>query len=449
MIKAPAKRFAICLLFSLTTVAYGQLPAEKIDELMTAYTKLFQFNGSVLVAKGGQVFQKGYGWRNVSDSAANDVNTIFQLGSITKQFTAAIILKLAEQKKLSLEDRLSKYFPGYPKGDSILIRHLLTHTSGIYNYTNNQLFMRGSAYKSADRAQMMALFKDQPLSFAPGSKYAYSNSGYLLLGYIITDVTRKPYEQIVREMIFDPLQMRHSGFDFAHLGNDNKATGYNVFNQAMKVRAAIADSSVSYAAGAIYSTIGDLYKWHNALQKYKIINRNSTEAAYTPFKSGYGYGWMTGTLFGRKLVEHGGSIPGFSTFIARMPGDDVVVILLSNASMPALDKISHEILAIIYGGPYDVPKEKQEVFLDESLLKEYVGDYEFAPGVAMKVTLAGKRLKVQLPGQPAFDFFAESDNVFFLKAVDASGTFERGAEGKVERLLWNQMGRIQNAKKIK
>jgi CubicO group peptidase (beta-lactamase class C family) len=258
---------------------------DKLDALIDAYARLYKFNGSALVAKNGTILlNKGYGFRNAADKVANNEQTIFQLGSITKQFTSAVILKLQEEKKLSVSDKLSKYFPGYPKGDSITIEQLLTHTSGIYSYTNDPNFMANEVTKPANREMMMALFRDKPFDFSPGTSWNYSNSGYSLLGYIIEAVTKKPYEQAVRKYIFTPLHMTHSGFDFTHLKNKEKATGYFELNDKETIAAPIVDSSVSYSAGAIYSTTGDLYLWHKALQKNKILSKAQQEKAYTPIK---------------------------------------------------------------------------------------------------------------------------------------------------------------------
>src|SRR6187455_1847958 len=218
----------IFLLLSLLWIGYFSFAqGDKLDTLMSAYAKLHKFNGAALVAKNGIILlNKGFGYRNATEKVTNNEQTIFQLGSVTKQFTSAVILKLQEEKKLSVSDKLSKYFPGYPKGDSITIEQLLTHTSGIFNYTNNGTFMENEVTKSASREKIMALFKDKPLDFSPGTGWNYSNSAYSLLGYIIEDVTKMPYEQVVRKYIFTPLQMTHSGFDFTHLKINEKATGY-------------------------------------------------------------------------------------------------------------------------------------------------------------------------------------------------------------------------------
>src|SRR6186997_2017452 len=233
--------------------------ADKLDALINAYAKMYKFNGAALVAKNGVILlNKGYGYRDAENKVANNEQTIFQLGSVTKQFTSAVILKLQEEKKLSVSDKLSKYFPGYPKGDSITIEHLLTHTSGIYNYTNDGDFMTTEVTKPASREKMMALFTNKPLDFSPGTSWNYSNSGYSLLGYIIEAVTKKPYYQAVRKYIFTPLHMTHSGFDFTHLKKKEKATGYFSLQGKNATPAPIVDSTVAFSAGAIYSTVGDL-----------------------------------------------------------------------------------------------------------------------------------------------------------------------------------------------
>jgi len=189
----------------------------KLEELMSAYAGMYKFNGSVLVAHHGKILMdQGYGLLNADDKTPTDKNSIFQIGSITKQFTATVILKLQEEKKLKVTDKLSKYFPDYPKGDSITIEQLLTHTSGIYSYTSDGAFMANEVAKPSDRKKMMALFKDKPLQFSPGTKWEYSNSAYSLLGYIVEDVAKMPYEQAVRKYIFTPVHMDHSGFDFTN-----------------------------------------------------------------------------------------------------------------------------------------------------------------------------------------------------------------------------------------
>jgi len=323
---------------------FAQDISSKIDTLISTWSKLNKFNGSVLVAKNGaMLLNKGYGYRNAAGKVLNNEQSIFQLGSITKQFTAAVILKLQEEKKLNTSDKISKYFPGYPKGDSITIQHLLTHTSGIYNYTNDGNFMANEITKNKSREEMMALFKDKPLDFSPGTSWNYSNSGYSLLGYIIEAVTKKSYEDAVRMYIFTPLHMTHSGFDFTHLQSPDKTTGYFMLDDKKAVSAPIVDSTVSFSAGAIYSTTDDLYLWHKVLEQNTILSKEQQEKAFTPVKNNYGYGWVIDSIERKRRVGHSGGIPGFVTKESRVPEDDVDIILLSNASDRSLDDITKSI----------------------------------------------------------------------------------------------------------
>lgn len=440
----------VCLQMAGSYLASAQTNADRMDELMTAYSRLYKFNGTVLVISKGQVvFSKGYGYKSAKDSTWNDVNTIYQLGSVTKQFTATVILQLQEQKKLSVQDKLAKYFPGLPGADTITIEHLLTHTSGIYNYTNDGRFMANEATKPATREKIMALFKDKPLDFRPGTQWNYSNSGYMLLGYIIEKVTGRPYEQAVRERIFKPLGMRHSGFDFAHLADPHKATGYSMYTEKIKLPAIVVDSSVSYAAGAIYSTVNDLWAWHKGLMKHAIIKAASLEKAYTPYKNNYGYGWVIDSVYGKRQVAHGGGIFGFNSHFSRIPADNVCIVLLANMNTASLPVINKSLLAILYNQPYEVPKERKAVYVDTTLLQQYVGEYELAPGFKMAITLKEGVLKGQITGQPEVELFAETPSKFFLKVVDAQIEFIKDTEGKVEKLILYQNGKEITGKKIR
>jgi CubicO group peptidase (beta-lactamase class C family) len=434
----------------LFVVHFSFAQVDKLDALIDAYAKLYKFNGSALVAKNGVILlNKGYGYRNATDKVANNEQTIFQLGSVTKQFTSAVILKLQEEKKLSVSDKLSKYFPGYPKGDSITIEQLLTHTSGIYNYTNDQKFMANEVTKSANREMMMALFKDKPLDFSPGSSWSYSNSGYSLLGYIIEAVTKKPYEQAVRKYIFTPLKMTHSGFDFTHLKSNEKAIGYFKLNDKEKVEAPIVDSSVSFSAGAIYSTIGDLYLWHKALQKNSILSREQQEKAYTPVKNRYGYGWSIDSIEGKRRVSHGGGIHGFITTIARVPEDDICIVLLSNASNTTVGEISKSIFAILYGKEYELPKERTEIKLPEEKLKEYVGEYELNKDLHVVISLKEGALVAIPTGQKTEILYAEKEDLLFVKSQDIQLEFTRNEKKEIDGFILHQGGAKIPCKKIK
>jgi CubicO group peptidase (beta-lactamase class C family) len=428
----------------------AQETVQKLDELVAAYAKNEQFNGTVLVAeKGNILLQKGYGYKNAGKKEMNDANTIFQIGSITKQFTSAVILHLQEKKKLSIHDKLSKYFPALPFADSVTIENLLTHTSGIYNYTNNEDFMKNDAVKPASQEKLFSLFKDKPLEFKPGTKFNYSNSNYILLGYIIGKVTGNPYEKEVHEIIFTPLHMEHSGFDFISLSSPDKAIGYFSLSKTSNTPATIVDSSASFSAGAIYTTVGDLYKWDRSLYTEKIISKASLKDAYTPRKDKYGFGWGIDTAYGKPVYKHGGGIFGFSTNILRDPEEDICIILFDNKGDGGLEKITEGLNAVLHNKPYDIPKEKTIITVDSSVLKQYVGEYELAPNFILTVTLEEGKFMVQATGQGKAELYAEKENFFFLKVADIQIEFTKNADGKTDKLILHQGGRDMPAKKIK
>lgn len=443
------KIFPLISMLCIAYLGFAQ-QGDKLDELMNAYAKSSRFNGSALVAKNGTILlNKGYGYRNAADKVTNNEQTIFQLGSITKQFTSTVILKLQEEKKLSVYDKLSKYFPAYPKGDSITIEQLMTHTSGIYSYTNDRDFMANEVTKPTNREAIMAMFISKPLDFSPGTSWNYSNSGYSLLGYIIEIVTKQPYEQAVRKYIFTPLRMTHSGFDFAHLKNKQKATGYFELNDKETITAPVVDSTVSYSAGAIYSTTGDLYLWHKALQKHNILSKAQQEKAYTPVKNKYGYGWGIDSIEGKRKVSHGGGIHGFTTSIARVPEDDICIVLLSNASDPTLGEITKSIFAILYGKEYELPKERIAIKLPEQKLKEYEGEYEINKDLHVMLSVKDGELVAAPTGQKTDIIYAEKEDFFFVKTQDIQLEFTRNDKKEIDGFILHQNGAKIPCKKIK
>jgi CubicO group peptidase (beta-lactamase class C family) len=353
---------------------------------------------------------------------------------MTKQFTSAIILQLEEQKKLSLQDSLTKYIPDYPNGNKITIEELLTHTAGVYNYTNDAAFMKNESMHPISRDSLIVRFKYKPLDFTPGEKFSYSNSGYELLGYIIEKVTGESYFQAVRQRIFQPLHMDHSGFDFTDLPSPDKAIGYSP--PKATTSAPIVDSSVSFAAGAIYATVGDLYKWDRALLAGKILSQASQQKAYTPHLANYGYGWMIHVVDGKKVVEHGGGITGFVSYIKRIPDDETCIIILDNQPNSANTiKMTQDIAAILSGKDVTLPKAKVAVTLDTALLRQYVGQYQIGPNFIFTISLKDGHLYGQATGQGKMELFAEKKDLFFTKVPDGEIEFARDADGKIEKLI--------------
>lgn len=442
------KRILPTITFIFLSVSSFPQNSAKLEEVMDVYTKQYKFSGSALIIHNGVVLlNKGYGYRDAAKKIPNDANTIFQLGSITKQFTSTVILKLQEEKKLNVKDKLSKYFPTYPKADSITIENLLTHTSGIYSYTSDEKFMNEEVDKPANREKMMALFKDKPLEFSPGTKWNYSNSAYSLLGYIIEDVSKMPYEQAVRKYIFNKTGMKHSGFDFTHLSDPNKATGYLSIDPNTAKPSRIVDSSVSYSAGAIYSTTGDLVKWFTAMQKNNIISASSKAKAFTPFMNNYGYGWTVDTIAGEKTIGHSGGIFGFTTNMVSVFDDTTTVILLSNMNSPHLRNMTQNIYSILYNKPYELPKERVAITLPDEIMKQYAGIYELRPDLIVHVKFEDGKLIGEPEGQGPLQLHPEKKDFFFLKEVDAQIKFNRNEKDEVISITLYQAGRELTGKK--
>lgn len=410
-------------LFLLTWALIASAAAQTaLDTIMNAY----KFQGSVLVARKGEVLlKKGYG-------SHNDENTIYQIASVTKTFTATLILKLADQHKLSLQDKLSKYYPDYPHGDSITIENLLTHTAGIYNYTENGDYMSSSADKPITEEQMLLLFKDHPLDFSPGTGWNYSNSGYMLLGYIIQKVTGRSYYEALRRYIFSRFNMDNSGTDFAHLNVPEKAI----------TSARIVDSSVSFAAGCIYSTVGDLYKWHQLLQTQSAM----MAPAYVRFKNNYGYGWIIDSIYDHKVVSHSGGMWGLRSNFARVEADDICIVLLSNTETPLLDKITQKIFAVLYEKPYKLPPNRTPVVLAASLLQKYTGTYTIDEvGLRVDIKIEEGALVAYPNRGPRSVLLSIDETHFYLQGEEE---FELTFTDGGKKLVLDNNGRIKTAVKI-
>lgn len=399
----------------------GQDLNKKIDSLIEKAVKLNRFNGTVLVSKKGKiVYKKAFGYQDVEQNIPNSANTIYQIGSTTKEFTAAVILKLIENHQLSLDDKLSNYFPDFVRANEITIKHLLTHTSGIYEILRDSVaFNSGTEQRSKER--MLSFFINKPLDFDPGTQYSYCNSGYMFLGLIIEKVTGKSYEQVVNDFILKPLKMEHTGFDFSRLKSTDKAIGYSKYTKKIKKSSIPWDSTATYSAGSLYSTVEDLYKWHNGLLKYKVYNKASLEKATTPFLEGYGLGCWIDRIYDQKVVSHGGNISGFTGYFGRIQEEDVSIIILNNIFNRQIETIGLSILAILYDKPYSY---FDEIILSTNSLDRYIGDYEVNSNYKVKVTRTTNQLFLQRNNGAFIAIYPYNENTFFQKDDDITIAFK-------------------------
>jgi CubicO group peptidase (beta-lactamase class C family) len=432
-------RRAIVLLFVATSCLAQD--AQRMDDVVQSYVRNRTFMGTVLVARDSDVIlSKGYGSANLEWDIPNTPATKFRLGSLTKQFTAASILLLEERGKLKLDDPIKKYLPDAPAAwDAITIFNLLTHTSGIPNFTNLPEYKK-LKLEETPVANTIAIVRDKPLDFAPGARMSYSNSGYLVLGYVIERITGAGYGKFVTDNIFTALGMKDSGYDSNTAIILHRAAGY-VPSPAGPANAAFIHMSIPHAAGGLYSTTADLLRWEEGLFGGKLISAASLTKMTTPFKNDYAFGLTVQTVAGRKVIEHAGGIEGFNTFLAYYPETKVTVAILANLNGQAPNQIAAQLADLAQGGTVQLPSERKEIALPIATLSKYVGTYELAPGVNMMMRLVGDHLTTQLTGQQQFPVFAESETKFFLKVIDAQIEFFTDASGVVTHAVLYQNGR--------
>ena len=350
-------RFVAFLWTAALVLAQNADLASRLDHVLDAYQQNRHFIGSALVAKDGKVvIEKGYGFANIEWSIPNTPDTKFRLGSITKQFTATAIMQLAEQGKLSVDDRACKYVDNCPEAwKPITIHQLLTHTSGIPSYTSQEFMGAPKTVRAPlSPVDVLMLTRDKPLDFAPGSDWRYDNSGFVFLGVIVEKVSGEKYADYLQKHIFGPLDMQSTGYDDTRSILKNRASGYQPGPGGL-VNSDYIDMSLPYAAGSLYSTVRDLYRWDRALYTEKVLKQSSKEKMFTPYKHDYGYGLMLQPIANHTQIGHGGGIFGFATYIARFPKDDTFVVVLSNAVNANPQAVATALAATMFGEKADVP----------------------------------------------------------------------------------------------
>jgi len=437
---------ALALALGCAAAASAQAPATldlaRIEQLIQSHK---DFMGTVLLARGSDVlFNKGYGSANLEWAIPDAPSVKFRLGSVTKQFTAAAILLLEERGKLNINDPVKKYMPDAPAAwDKVTIFHLLTHTSGIPSFTGFPDYPSTEATATTPE-KLVARFRDKPLEFQPGEKWNYSNSGYVLLGYLLEKVSGQTYSDFVQQNIFKPLGMNDSGYDSNSEIILHRASGY-VPGPHGPLNSGYIHMTIPFSAGSLYSTTEDLLRWEQGLFGGKILSSASLQKMITPFKNDYALGVGVQTENGRQKVSHGGGIEGFNTSLAYFPADKLTVVVLSNINGGAPDDIAVKLAAIAHGEKVVLSTERKEVTVSPKLLADYVGSYQLAPGVAMDITLDGGQLMTQVTGQGKVPIFAQSDTKFFPKVVDAEIEFFRDDKGAVSYLVLHQGGRDMKA----
>jgi CubicO group peptidase (beta-lactamase class C family) len=348
------RKFSLAFLAVFTSVSIlsnpllAQSMEAKIDSLLN---EMFDSEGPgavFMVAKGGEpIYRKAFGMSNLELEVAMVPENVFQIGSMTKQFTAVGILMLAEEGKLSIEDDVRKYIPDFPvQGEKLTIQHLLNHTSGIKDFTKMRSIM-SIARTDQSPKELVDFFKDEPVDFLPGEKFDYNNSGYVVLGHVMELVSGMSYEDFIEQRIFQKLGMRNSRYASDRELVKMRAYGYhdrNGYTNKMWV-----SLTIPYASGSLMSTVDDLLIWQNALNTDVLMKQESLQKAFTPgaLSNGetltYGYGWHLKDFDGVPVREHGGSVFGFKSMGVYLPEQDIYVVGLSNCDCNSPTVITREI----------------------------------------------------------------------------------------------------------
>lgn len=534
----------LLLIFQTTT---AQSIEQQIDAL---FAEAYPIDGpgvTVLIAKDDQViYRKAFGLANVELNFPMKPENVMELASITKQFTGVAILMLKEQGKLSLQDPLSKYIADYPRGNEITIHHLLNHTSGIKSYTNVPEFM-DIARVDMTPMEIIEKFKDLPMDFEPGERYAYNNSAYILLGYIIEKASGVSYEDFIQNNIFYKLGMKNSYYGSKSRIIPNRASGYQNSQNGLQ-NAEYLSMTIPYAAGSLMSNVDDMLLWHKAIHHNTLISEKSKKLAFTNYtlnngqNINYGYGWGIDVLADFKTIEHTGGIFGYATSGIYIPEKNIYAIALSNfddgsgpevlnlkavatlLGKPIIDKpavalsqkqlqkwtgayrFENVVRFITYndgalystrqgGQPFKLiplsenefqfdgsftmykfsikngkkeahfsnrinkeigvetdiqpESEKEAISVSNEILKTYEGTYQLHPSFHIEITTQNDRIFAQATGQQQFEIFAESENTFFFKVVEAKVVFNKTSDGNIKSLTLFQGGQELEGLKIK
>ncbi len=445
---------------SAAAIATAQTPASpdaalvaKIDEIVKTRFKADAPGATVIAVRDGKTVYRGAaGLADVATKVPLKPDDVLRIGSVTKQFTAVAILMLLDEGKLALGDDVSKYIPSFPsKGKPVTIEHLLTHTAGIPSFTDQQDYAF-ARHLPATPAQVLDRFKDLPLKFEPGTRFSYSNSGYFLLGMVIEKLSGKSYADFLAERIFSPLGMKDTAYEGRERSGRQRVEGFvksgGKYMVALKV-----DMSIPFAAGALVSTVDDLAKWDAAITAGKLLKAETWKKAHTAYKLNdgtlvpYGFGWGVTKLQGVDVVSHTGGIDGFASVAIRVPSERVFVAVLRNVLDETAEHVdaANRIAALLMGKPII---ERTAVGLAPGKLDEYVGSYQIGPNFVLRVFRDGDQLMAQATGQGANPIFAEAEDKFFLRIVDAQLKFGRDAAGKIDLVTLIQGGRETPAKRL-
>ena len=426
-------------------------PTTRMEEIVQNQVTAGQFSGTVLVARRGvAIFDRAYGLANREWDIPNSAETHFRIGSITKQFTAVAILVLEERGKLKLEDPVSTHWRDAPEAwRAITLHHLLTQTSGIPNVTRDPEFILWKFQPTTVR-HMVGRFRDQPLEFAPGERHAYSNSNYLVLGLIIELVSGQAYGDFMRDAVLKPLGMIETGVDSNLDLLPRRASGYWRRNERV-LNAPYSDMSVPHASGAMYSTTHDLLRWCEAIFHDQLLTPASRRKLLTPALENYALGLRVADFKGRKVIEHGGNISGFSSHLRHYPEDGLTVVVLSNitASEGTPELLVRQLSEVALEDAGGTAPPQRAIGVPAAILANYAGTYDVGSGKTVTFRVVEGALSATPSGQSPLAVHAVSEKRFYFDKLPFEVEFVRDATtGRVTHLLMLRDGRARKAMRV-
>lgn len=440
------RQFLLLLLLPAFVLAQKDHTKE-FDAYMAAQVKVNKFNGNVLVTRKGKVlYEKSFGVADVEWNTPLNAATLFQVGSVTKQFTSSGIMQLVEQGKVSVDDKLTKYFPDFPKGDSVTVHMLLNHTSGMADYTEIDGFMNWASLPLKGDS-LVARFKDRPYNFSPGTQWRYCNSGYFLLGMIIEKVSGMSWRDYIYKNVIAKAGLKHTDANRWDSIMPNRAKGYERQGEKI-INAPYISMEIPFSAGNIISTTHDLDQWTNALYAGKVVSPASLTRMTTPYMGKYGYALLIDSTAKHKRIWHNGGIPGFESFLGHYPAEDINIVVFSNFESGST-KIGGAIGSILFDEKVELPREKKGVTLTPAQMKRFTGEFKLeGPGINVRIAEESGKLFVYVEVNGPQELKPESDTKLFVVA-DPAVTIEYtfNPDNSIKEVFLNQGGRKMELKR--
>ncbi|MBX7173342.1 MAG: beta-lactamase family protein [Pyrinomonadaceae bacterium] len=458
----------ILILLICSAVSFSAQTVESnIDQYLKIRSEMGNFSGAVLVVKEGKViFRKGYGFADVEKRIPYTPDTQHAIASVSKMFTSAAALKLRDQGKLKLEDSICKYLDDCPSAwQPVTVQNLMRHTSGIPDY-EEKLELGSEKYlqmmaEGNTSARIYAEAKKLPLDFKPGEKFHYSNTGYVVLSYLVQKVAKMPFAEFVTKNILKPAGMKNTGifsvgkypknlavgYTYGDLGWEKTLAGFPLTDGTLQKMPPITISS-PHGDAMLYSTLDDLYRWSQMMEGSKLIPKSEVDEIYTAGLEDYGYGWFIGQGFNRKRARHNGMLPGYLTDFIRFPDEKTTIIIFSNIDRARLNSIARDVTSITLGTPFDMPVRGKVIKLSAEQIAKLEGDYKMKDGRILNIKNGMEFLTAKLQDFYTAGLIPLSPTEFYFPLADGKAIFTLDENGKAMKVNMRYSGEDHIAERV-